>query len=31
MEWSFDKTEGKIMEEYEKCIENAKKYIDFDY
>ena len=31
MEWSFDKTEEKIMEEYEKCIENAKKYIDFDY
>ena len=23
-EWSFDKTEEKIMEEYEKCIENAK-------
>ena len=30
-EWSFDKTEEKIMEEYEKCIENAKKYIDFEY
>ena len=30
MEWSFDKTEEKIMEEYEKW-ENAKKYIDFDY